>query len=503
MTKRSNALWACLLCVSTSFAQSTHTIKEGDQIGKLAEKYRVSSKSIIQANPGLNAVHLKLGAKIRIPKRTAANDLDVIAKNLGLVKPSGKTIQVRSGDFDTKIANRAGTSRQLLRAANPGVNWDKLKIGQYLRVPSGSTVASNVPTQAKVTAVKHTPTKAIAKTLKALEGDNDWVIARKVGTKPSVIRQLNPNVNWENLKIGTVIRVPGSVQSGSAVYANIIRTRRAAVIKDDATIRRGGKTSSEAIATVDRGTMVTVLDRQDNWYKLRFPKGTVGWMRGDLLKPVSATQVASTRTKRSSSVRVASYKAPSKSSRRSRTSSSGGREITSTSGYALLDQAKSYLGTRYRYGGTSRGGIDCSGFTSTVYRSQGIKIPRTAMQQSKVGKSVSKSDLKKGDLIFFKTNRGTRVNHVGMYIGNGQFIHASSGGGRVKTDSLTGGYYERRYAGAKRITSNLKKTSGGSRDDNPPARSSKVASTSKSTSSKADAPQSRRRVSLGTDEVGR
>ncbi|RUM67515.1 MAG: hypothetical protein DSZ07_08535 [Sulfurovum sp.] len=95
---------------------------------------------------------------------------------------------------------------------------------------------------------------------------------------------------------------------------------------------------------------------------------------------------------------------------------------------AMLKNAKHYLGGKYVWGGTQPKGFDCSGYVQYLYKKEGIQIPRTALQQSKVGKDVTWQTLKKGDLLFFLTDRkrGIPVTHVGMYLGNHKFIHAAS-----------------------------------------------------------------------------
>jgi len=94
----------------------------------------------------------------------------------------------------------------------------------------------------------------------------------------------------------------------------------------------------------------------------------------------------------------------------------------------MLLNAKKYLGGKYVWGGTKPEGFDCSGYMQYIYKKEGVSIPRTAYAQSKVGKEVSRYNLKKGDLLFFLTDkkRGIPVTHVGMYIGDGKFIHAAS-----------------------------------------------------------------------------
>jgi hypothetical protein len=118
---------------------------------------------------------------------------------------------------------------------------------------------------------------------------------------------------------------------------------------------------------------------------------------------------------------------------------------------ALLSTARDQMGIPYKWGGTSRAGFDCSGFTTYVFAKHGISLPRTALEQSQRGVVVQRADLQAGDLLFFKTSSRARVTHVGIYIGNNNFIHASSGGGSVRYSSLDEDYYNRCYVGARRI----------------------------------------------------
>ena len=118
----------------------------------------------------------------------------------------------------------------------------------------------------------------------------------------------------------------------------------------------------------------------------------------------------------------------------------------------IINIAKTKLGRRYVWGATGqRGTFDCSGFTSYVYKKNGISIPRTSRNQSKFGKYISRNHLKKGDLIFFDTSKRRKgyVNHVGIYLGNGKFIHASSAKKKVVVSKLSK-FYAQRYVGARR-----------------------------------------------------
>lgn len=110
-----------------------------------------------------------------------------------------------------------------------------------------------------------------------------------------------------------------------------------------------------------------------------------------------------------------------------------------------------YLGTPYKYGGTSRKGIDCSAFTQLIFQeSFNIDIPRSTLQQIKIGKPVNRDELQFGDLVFFNTRRRQNPGHVGIYLWDNYFVHASTKYG-VTVSSMADGYYDRRFVGARRV----------------------------------------------------
>lgn len=122
-------------------------------------------------------------------------------------------------------------------------------------------------------------------------------------------------------------------------------------------------------------------------------------------------------------------------------------------GQRIVEYAKIYLGTRYRSGGSTPKGFDCSGFVRYVYKYFDINLAHCASSQAKLGKKVAEGDLKPGDLLFFDTNgRHKRINHVGIYIGGNRFINAESGSlRRVVISSLNEEYWANTYMYAKRI----------------------------------------------------
>ena len=118
----------------------------------------------------------------------------------------------------------------------------------------------------------------------------------------------------------------------------------------------------------------------------------------------------------------------------------------------LIAEAKKYLGVKYRFGGTTRKGIDCSAFVQKVNKKQGKKLPRTARLQFKKGKRISKKNARKGDLIFFSDSKRS-IGHVGIVIDPKKMlmIHASSGAKKVTITSYNKKYYKRHYKGVRRV----------------------------------------------------
>jgi len=120
----------------------------------------------------------------------------------------------------------------------------------------------------------------------------------------------------------------------------------------------------------------------------------------------------------------------------------------------LLEDAKYFKGGKYVWGGTTPKGFDCSGYVQYLYKKHNVNLPRTAWAQSKKGLSIDKEDLQKGDLLFFLTDkkRGIPITHVGIYIGDGEFIHAASKKRGIIISPITHGSYAKTFVSARRVT---------------------------------------------------
>ncbi len=125
-----------------------------------------------------------------------------------------------------------------------------------------------------------------------------------------------------------------------------------------------------------------------------------------------------------------------------------GREIPALR-RSLLETARSFLGVPYLWGGSSEQGFDCSGLAKAVYQLNGLRLPRSSQDQCDAGRPVAFRELQVGDLVFFAMNGGSRASHVGVYAGDGTFIHAPKRGRKVCVESLSASGFRERFLGGR------------------------------------------------------
>lgn len=220
-----------------------------------------------------------------------------------------------------------------------------------------------------------------------------------------------------------------------------------------ANLREGPGTDYKSIGGLKENEVITVLEEKDGWYKVKTSDNLEGYVLKSL---VTIDKKATSRSgERKIEVidldKVEEKKVASKEEKKEDKKEETPKKESSSSSSAdkkrkeLVAYAKKYLGYKYVSGGSSpKTGFDCSGFTKYVYGHFGYKLNRTSSDQIKNGTKVSKSKLKVGDLLIF-------TGHVGIYIGNNKFIHASNPSDGVKITSLSDSYYVRNYIQARRI----------------------------------------------------
>lgn len=197
-------------------------------------------------------------------------------------------------------------------------------------------------------------------------------------------------------------------------------------------LRKGPSTGSSLLTQLKAGEQVEIFGFNCGWYKVRY-EGQVGYIRSDLLTLLEKPE--------GNQGRAASVDVSVPASGSSGSSSDLGQQIAT---YALQ-----YVGYPYVYGGKSPSGFDCSGFMQFVFAQFGYQINRTATAQLANGYYVEYDDMQPGDIIYF--GFGSTASHVGMYIGNGQFVHAQNSSTGVVITSLSEPWYANRYLCAHRI----------------------------------------------------
>ena len=214
------------------------------------------------------------------------------------------------------------------------------------------------------------------------------------------------------------------------------------VTGDKVSVRSGPSTSNAKVATAAISDTAYIIGINNQWFKVIYGN-SIGYIRSDYVQLIQIPY----ENRDSSNPPLFFRKGKSIGLTPSASALNG--EYASATAQKIISTARQYIGVPYLWGGTTSNGFDCSGFVQYVFKLNGITLPRTSKEQYTVGAWVSKSNLIPGDLVFFNTN-GSGVSHLGIYIGNGQFIHSSSSKG-VTISELSNSYWAARYYGARRV----------------------------------------------------
>lgn len=198
------------------------------------------------------------------------------------------------------------------------------------------------------------------------------------------------------------------------LFTNVEATETAYVNCDALNVRTQPNTSCEVVDVLWYGTPFEIIYTDNGWYNIRMSNGVTGFVNAAY------------------ATKEMEYELNLK-----------GKEVAKT--------VQNYIGCPYVYGCAGPRVFDCSGLTSFVYKQYGISLPRSSNAQGSVGTFVDKANLREGDLLFFSNRSDRRINHVGIYIGNNEFVHASTSGRGVVRDNLGTAYYVRNYVTARRV----------------------------------------------------
>jgi len=191
-------------------------------------------------------------------------------------------------------------------------------------------------------------------------------------------------------------------------------------INDGVNFRKEPTTSSEVLSTLSANSKVTITGSEGEWYKV-VANGQEGWVVARCVDRVTATS----------------------------------RSGSNSTAKKVVELAKQQLGKKYVWGGNGPSSFDCSGLTKYIFGKVGITLNRVSSDQANQGIKVSKTNLQEGDLLFFSginaRSSSAKISHVGIYIGNGKFIHAANSNRGVVTDELDSSYYSTHYVTARRV----------------------------------------------------
>ncbi|MGH2348905.1 MAG: LysM peptidoglycan-binding domain-containing protein [bacterium] len=322
----------------------------------------------------------------------------------------GRTHVVQPGENLYRIALRYSVSVDDLMRVNGLVDPRQLRVGQVLVIPGPAGPAADVIA----------PGPYVVR-----PGDTLYGIARRAQTTVRVLMEAN-GLRSEAIFVGQLLIIPGGVESPPPAPVQVVDPQL--LIGTDLPaprplrVRRGPRTYETTLALVAADTPLRIVDYVEGWFSVVIPGGDMGWVR--------ETDLAAS----------------------GRSLSSLPQAIGGLRGSAVVQEALKYLGTRYVWGGASARGLDCSGFVYVVLSSYVPGLTRvTSFDFFKMGQPVGRDALQPGDLVFF-TTYAPGPSHVGIHIGEGKFIQASSSQGRVAISSLSEAYYAARYLGARRLT---------------------------------------------------
>lgn len=498
----------------TKTEEIVHEVKAKETLFGIAKEYGITLTELNKANPKLETSGLKIGQKINVPviegyKPSPAIEVEeekVVTEIAVPVKeiPKQETVsinpiketaeeknetvvyEVLQNETKYSIAKKYGISVPDLDKANPILATESLKIGQKISIPVkegfvpapavvenetikvvSETVVTETGTPNKETVVSAPVKEAVGEkketvVYEVLQNETKYSIAKKYGISVPDLDKANPILEEESLKIGQKINIPVKEGFGATPIvekeAEKIVTEAVVVEKElpkqetvvaapekETAKELNGEIIREVLPRETKfgiakqyGISVEELERQNPAIKRNLPVGFKLTIRSSNVSPENVV-AEKTATENTEQTEKSSFIRPS-------------------STIELVDQlikiASDNIGTRYRSGGTSKAGFDCSGLMCTTFGAFDIKLPRSSFEQAGYGTRINTEDAQKGDLIFFKTNGRSQINHVGMVVevseGEIKFIHSSVQRG-VIISSTKEKYYERSFSQVNRV----------------------------------------------------
>ena len=426
---------ASLLFINISLAANTGTINV--QVANLRETADAESKILEQIN--LNQEVEIVGEEGNWYQISYNNITGYVSKELVTVNSNTETTEENNqvNENTTEENNQVVETTQEQNTTEEGTetnSTEEITLGEYKI--SENTRLKLIPS---INATDMIELKA-DETVTVTEIINGWVCVETQTTKGWLRKDKLKKDEPAEENVEEVQEQPAE-----EVAAQQTSTKTKYVNSTTVNVRKEANTSSTIVTTVALNTEVQVYSEESGWSKVMV-NNVEGYISSSLLsdnkQETSRGQTTSRRT--SSTTNTATTNATTKTTAQATTS-----VPTSSNGSSIVATAKQYLGYKYVYGGSSPStGFDCSGFTSYIFKQYGISLNRTAAGQYSNGVAVSRANLQPGDLVMFGKSG---INHVAIYIGGGQIIHSSTPSTGVRIDSLSTGYYNNNYVGARRV----------------------------------------------------
>ncbi|WP_428232043.1 LysM peptidoglycan-binding domain-containing protein [Flavobacterium sp.] len=455
-----------------------HKISKGENLSVIAKKYGLKTKDIEEANPDAPKI-LKLNSVLLIPntnKKVTAKKTESVANITSATTSNSGQHEVQEKENLWVISKKYNVSVDDLKKANPSLESEDLKIGQKLNIPSNAMAATekNTKKNQKTEKPEIISSTDVEVVVEVKPKETKYLIAKKYGITVAELERQNPFIKGK-LPVGYLLKIRTSKEKANQEITDAtIASQTQVTDKAVATSENGAKTDElkpeivpaqnvEVVVEVQPketkyaiakkyGITVAELERQNPFIKGKLP---VGYMlkintskdKADAAQAINSVPELESNSSSSSQV------ADNTEIKRDTTSVfhvSNHSELVNQ----LIDNATENIGTRYRSGGTTKAGFDCSGLMICTFNNFDIKLPRSSIEQSRVGVKVGTEEAQKGDLIFFKTNGRRHINHVGMVVevvdGEIKFVHSSTHGG-VMISSTKEPYYQRSFSQVNRV----------------------------------------------------
>ncbi|WP_343697012.1 LysM peptidoglycan-binding domain-containing protein [Flavobacterium sp.] len=356
--------------------------------------------------------------------------------------------KISKGENLTVIAKKYGVKAKDIQEANP--NAPKvLKLNSVLLIPNKNVKKTQDPAQSIADNTTNT-----SGTHEVSQKETLWGISKKYNVSVEDLKKANPTLENEGLKIGQQIIIPSNNAAVSEKETKSLDTEKQEIIPStdvEIAVEVLPKETKYAIAK-KYGITVKELEKQNPFIKGKLPVGYVLKIRTTKEKADAANAVISNQPQINEGLETQTQIADNTVVKKDSTFVFNGNHSD------LIDQlilnATENIGTRYRSGGTTKAGFDCSGLMFCTFGNFDIRLPRSSIEQSRIGTVVTCTEAQKGDLIFFKTNGRRRINHVGMVVENAdgeiKFVHSSTHGG-VMISSTKEPYYQRAFSQVNRV----------------------------------------------------